>query len=42
MEIVQSLLTKMGIFHKPQIKQLTTLFVTIIIIAFWQGKLYFA
>ncbi|WP_375505587.1 transposase [uncultured Nostoc sp.] len=31
MEIVQSLLTKMGIFHKPQIKALTTLFATILI-----------
>ncbi|WP_264299906.1 hypothetical protein [Nostoc sp. MG11] len=31
MEIVQSLLTKMGIFRKPQIKALTTLFATIVI-----------
>ncbi|MEH2136361.1 hypothetical protein [Nostoc sp.] len=31
MEIVQSLLTKMGIFHKPQIKALTTVFATILI-----------
>ncbi len=31
MEIVQSLLSKMGIFHKPQIKALTTLFATILI-----------
>jgi hypothetical protein len=31
MEIVQSLLSEMGIFHKPQIKALTTLFATILI-----------
>ncbi|MHC5855372.1 hypothetical protein [Nostoc sp.] len=31
MEIVQSLLTKMGIFRKPQMKALTTLFATILI-----------
>ena len=31
MEIVQTLLAKMGIFRKPQIKTLTTLFATIII-----------
>jgi hypothetical protein len=31
MEIVQSLLAKMGIFHKPQIKALTTLFAMILI-----------
>jgi Transposase DDE domain len=31
MEIVQSLLSKMGIFRKPQIKALTTLFATILI-----------
>jgi hypothetical protein len=31
MVIVQSLLSKMGIFRKPQIKALTTLFATILI-----------
>lgn len=31
MEIVQTLLAKMGVFHKPQIKALTTLFATILI-----------
>ena len=39
MEIVQSVLTKMGIFHKPQIKALTTLFATILIAC---GKVNFS
>ncbi|MCC5638757.1 hypothetical protein LC593_23580 [Nostoc sp. CHAB 5844] len=39
MEIVQSLLSKMGIFRKPQMKALTTLFATILIAC---GKINFA
>jgi len=39
MEIVQSLLTKMGIFRKPQMKALTTLFATILIAC---GKINFS
>ncbi|WP_322707849.1 hypothetical protein [Nostoc sp. DedQUE04] len=39
MEIIQSLLTKMGIFRKPQMKALMTLFGTILIAC---GKINFS